>query len=229
VIAVSESERDEASRLAPGAAARIMLIHNGVREAKLPDDADRDRVRAELGLEQSSVAVLFLGELIHRKQPLQFADAVTRARAANPAIVGIVAGDGPLRGALERIRGDGVRLLGARNDAHDLVAACDVFALPSRWEGLSYAALEAMALGRAMLVSDGPGNPDAVGDAGIVFPVGDSRAMAEALTRLAADAELRASLGRAAADRACERYSLSEMTRATARVYERALSCGAGE
>ncbi|HEX6585240.1 MAG TPA: glycosyltransferase family 4 protein [Solirubrobacterales bacterium] len=226
VIAVSESERDEASRLAPGAAARIILIHNGVPEAKLPEDADRDGVRAELGLEQGSVAVLFLGELIHRKQPLQFADAVTRARAANPAIVGLVAGDGPLRGALERYGGEGIRLLGARDDADVLVGACDVFALPSRWEGLSYAVLEAMALGRAMLVSDGPGNPDAVADAGIVFPVGDSRAMADGLTRLAADPGLRDSLGQAAAARARERFSLTEMLRATAGLYEAALGKG---
>ena len=45
--------------------------------------------------------------------------------------------------------------------------------LPSLWEGMAYAVLEAMALGRALLVSDGPGNPDAVGDAGLVFPAGD--------------------------------------------------------
>lgn len=223
VIAVSGSEFDEARRLAPGAAARIVLIHNGVPETEPPSDADRASLRAELGLEESSVAVLFLGELSERKQPLQFADAVTRSRVANPAIVGLIAGDGPLRGALERVGGEGIRLLGARDDAHDLIAACDVFALPSRWEGLSYAVLEAMALGRAMLVSDGLGNAEAVGDAGIVFPVGDSLAMAEGLARLAADAELRVSIGRAAAARAREHFSLTEMTTATAGVYEAAL------
>lgn len=223
VIAVSESERDEARRLAPRHAGRIVLIHNGVPEVEPPGDAERTRIRAGLGLEDSSVCVLFLGELSERKQPLQFADAVTLARASNPALVGLVGGDGPLRAPLERVAGDGVRLLGNRDDPHELLAACDIFALPSRWEGLSYALLEAMALGRAMVVSDGPGNLEAVGDAGIVFPVADVRAMAEALTRLAADTELRDSLGRAAAARARQRYPLAEMTRATAAVYDAAL------
>ena len=93
---------------------------------------------------------------------------------------------------------------------------------PSLWEGMAYAVLEPMALGRALLVSDGPGNPDAVGDAGLVFPAGDVPGMAAALGRLAAD-HLRASLGEAARRRARERFSVAGMARATKAVYERAL------
>ena len=70
--------------------------------------------------------------------------------------------------------------------------------LPSRREGLSFAVLEAMGHGLAMVVADGAGNPEAVGDAGLVLPAGDERAFADALARLAADAALRASLGAAA-------------------------------
>ncbi len=108
-----------------------------------------------------------------------------------------------------------------------LLGAADLFVLPSLWEGLPYSTLEAMALGKAALVSDGPGNPDALGEAGLVFPVGDVAAMADGLGRLAGDEHLRASLGKAAASRARERFSLSAMTEATARVYERALAARA--
>jgi glycosyltransferase involved in cell wall biosynthesis len=194
VIAVSEAELDFARRLAPGAAEKIVLVHNGVPERREPAEAERRATRARLGLGGDSVVVMFAGELTDRKQPLQFAAAVNAARGEHPEIVGLVLGEGPLRPWLEPMRSEGLRLLGHRSDFTELIGAADVVVLPSVWEGLAYAALEPMALGRAMVVSDGPGNPDAVGDAGVVFPTGEVPRMAEAIGRLAAAPELRASL-----------------------------------
>src|SRR5262249_28308753 len=108
-------------------------------------------------------------------------------------------------------------------DSWELIGTADVVVLPSLWEGLAYVVLEGMAQARALLVSDGPGNPDAVGDAGLVFPAGDVEAMAASLVRLAGDPGLRRSLGEAAARRARQRFSLEGMTSATGRIYERAL------
>ncbi len=224
VIAVSESELGFARRIAPAAAGRITLIHNGVPDAPPVPEADRRAVRETLAVEPDSYVALFVGELSERKQPVQFAEAVARARVEQPRIVGVLVGEGPLRGRLEPMAGDGLKLLGERRDVTDLLAAADAFVLPSRWEGLSYAVLEAMSLGLATVVSDGPGNPDAVGDAGLVFPVGDVDALASSLARLAREPELGRSLGQAAAARARERFSLSGMIAATAEVYERALS-----
>jgi glycosyltransferase involved in cell wall biosynthesis len=223
VIAVSEAERDLARELSPAAADRVQLIHNGVPERELPSEAERRATRERLGVPPDSVIALFAAELTERKQPRQFAEAIRAARAEDPEIVGLVLGEGPLRGRLERMADEGLRLLGHRRDFVELVGAADVVVLPSLWEGLAYAALEAMALGRAIVVSDGPGNPDAVGDAGLVFPAGDVPAMAAALERLAGDPGLRESLGRAAAERARERFSIPGMVEATAAVYERAL------
>jgi glycosyltransferase involved in cell wall biosynthesis len=222
VIAVSESESDYARAIAPHAV-RIELIRNGISVPDPVSDADRRRVRERLGLTPGSIAALFVGELSHRKQPLQFAEAVRTAREQSPEIVGLLAGDGPLLGLLEPMQGDGLRLLGRRSDVNELMVAADVFVLPSLREGLSYAVLEAMALGKATLVSDGPGNPDAVGDTGLIFAAGDVSAMAASLLRLAADPELCASLGERAIARVRERFTLSDMREATARVYEQAL------
>ncbi len=222
-VAVSESELAYARELAPGAAERIELIRNGVPDPDPVDESDRRAIREQLRLEPTSVAALFVGELSERKQPLQFAQAIERAGAANSEIVGLLAGAGPLQPQLERMRGERLRLLGDRRDVKQLLAASDLFVLPSLWEGLSYAVLEAMALGKATLVSDGPGNPDAVGDTGLIFPAGDVSSMAASLSRLAGDAALRRSLGEEAMRRARERFSLTQMREATARVYERAL------
>ena len=67
--------------------------------------------------------------------------------------------------------------------------------LPSEREGLPLSVLEAMAHGRPVVVSDGPGNPDAAGDAGLVVPVGDVDGLAAAMSRLAGDRAERARLG----------------------------------
>ena len=223
VIAVSESELALARSLAPRAAERIAMVHNGVPEREQPSEGDRRATRERLGVGPDAVIALFAAELTERKQPLQFAAAVQAARATRPEIVGLVLGEGPLRTRLEAMRSDGLRVLGHRSDFTDLVAASDVVCLPSLWEGLAYAVLEAMALGRATVVSDGPGNPDAVGDAGLVFPAGDVPALSAALSRLAADPGLRASLGEAAERRARERFTIEGMVSGTAEVYESAL------
>jgi glycosyltransferase involved in cell wall biosynthesis len=223
VIAVSEAELELARSIAPRAESRIALVHNGVPERSPPTEDQRAATRDGLGISRDAVVVLFAGELTERKQPIEFAAAVAAARGANPGITGLVLGEGPLRGRLESASPDGVRLLGHRSDFLDLVGAADVVVLPSLWEGLAYAVLEPMALGRAMVVSDGAGNPDAVGETGLVFPAGDVPAMAEAISRLAADPELRASLGRAAMARARERFSIPGMVSGTAGVYEAAL------
>ncbi len=224
VIAVSESELAFARSIAPAAAEKITLVHNGVPEAAPPTEGERRATREALGVEPDAYVALFVGELSERKQPVQFAEGIARARLEQPRIVGLVVGDGPLRGRLDPLAGDGLILLGERRDVTDLLAAADSFVLPSLWEGLSYAVLEAMSLGRAVVVSDGPGNPDAAGEAGLVFPAGDVQALASSIARLAREPELDRSLGEAAAARARERFSLSGMIEATAEVYERALS-----
>jgi glycosyltransferase involved in cell wall biosynthesis len=222
-IAVSPSELEDARELAPGAADRLVLVDNGVPQAPPPSASDRAATRGQLGLGPDSVAVLFAGELSERKQPLEFAMAVQTARESNPEIAGLIAGDGELRRPLESLGADGVSVLGERDDVERLLDASDAFALPSLWEGLSYALLEAMAHGKPALVSDGRGNPDAVGDAGLVFPAGDVGEMTAGLLRLAESPELRAELGERARVRAAERFGLERMVAATADVYERAL------
>jgi len=181
-----------------GPVGRMEVVHNAV---PAPPPVDRDAVRAELGLDPADVAVLYLGQLEPRKDPLL---AVEAARGLEHVVM-LVAGDGPQRAELASA---GARMLGFRRDPERLLAAADVLVMPSRHEGLSFAVLEAMAAGVACVVSDGPGNPEAVGEAGIIFSAGDLQALRAALARLAADPAERGRLSALARERAATEFSV---------------------
>ena len=224
VICTSYAERDELAALLPAAAAqRLVVVHNGIELPPRVDPGERGAARAELGLGEDEVAALFLGELHERKAPLDAVAAAQAARARGAPLVLLLAGDGPQAVAVRERAGVAVRPLGFRADVHRLLAAADLLVMPSSREGLSFAVLEAMGRGVAMVVSDGPGNPEAVGDAGVVVPVGDRAALAAALTRLAGDGEERARLGAAARERVATRFTLEALRAGVEAAYRAAL------
>jgi glycosyltransferase involved in cell wall biosynthesis len=116
-----------------------------------------------------------------------------------------------------------VRVLGYRNDAARLLEAADVFVLPSAREGQSFALLEAMSHGLPLVVADGSGNAETIGEAGLVYPFGDSQALAAALARLASDPAERARLGEAARARARAEFSLERFRERVGQEYRSAL------
>jgi glycosyltransferase involved in cell wall biosynthesis len=225
VLCTSQAEHDElAVLLGPELAARMTVVRNGVAPPSPVAPAERAATRAELGLRAGDVAVLFLGELSERKAPLVAVAAARRAAADGAPLILLVAGDGPQAGAVRAQASAAVRPLGFRDDPARLLAATDVFVLPSEREGLSFAVLEAMACGLAIVVADGPGNPEAVGDAGVVVPAGDVGALAAALRALTLDAARRAGLGDAARERARTEFGLERMLAGVAEGYAAALA-----
>jgi glycosyltransferase involved in cell wall biosynthesis len=221
-VCCSEAERDELRAILPARLhRRLTVVHNGI---PLPgrDPELRRAARAELGLAEGDVAGLFLGELEPRKDPLTAVRAAQRAADAGAPFVLLVAGSGPLEAEVRGAAGPAVRVLGFRDDPHVLLAAADVFTMPSLREGLSFAVLEAMGRALPMVVSDGAGNPEAVGDAGIVLPAGDVGAFAGAFEALAGDGERRADLGRHARDRVRRRFTDTQLREGVRAAYARA-------
>jgi glycosyltransferase involved in cell wall biosynthesis len=104
--------------------------------------------------------------------------------------------------------GKRLHLLGYRDDVPALMAAADLFVLPSRFEGLPMSVIEAMLTGLPVVACDvrGPAEQVVDGATGLLVPVGDATALAAALRQLAADAELRTRMGAAGRVRALERY-----------------------
>jgi glycosyltransferase involved in cell wall biosynthesis len=115
-----------------------------------------------------------------------------------------------------------VHRLGFRQDAPSITAACDVFVLPSvKREGLSRSLIEAMAYGVAPVVTDCGGSPELVeqGVSGIVVPVRDAAALANAIEQLARDSKLRDRYGHAARKRIDSDFKIENTIEQTINVY----------
>ena len=218
-VVCSQTEADDLAPLAGGHGDKLLVVDNGVRLPPWPAPEERARARAELGLGDDDVVALYLGQLEERKDPL----TPVRATEKVEGLTLLVAGDGPLRAELERHASGSIRVLGHR-DPKPLLRAADLFVMPSWREGQSLAVLEAMANGLAMVVSDGAGNPEAVGEAGVIVPVGDVGAWTRRLTQLVSDAAERSRLQQAARRRAEERFSAERFRRDFEAIYDEVLA-----
>jgi glycosyltransferase involved in cell wall biosynthesis len=224
VICTSVAERDELAPLLPATEReKLRVIRNGVDLPAAIDEQQRISVRAELGVDPETVLGLFIGQLEPRKAPLLAARAAVRVHAAGISFELALAGDGPQALQLGALAGDAVRVLGYRSDVDRLLAAADVFVQPSEREGISFALLEAMGHGLAVVAADGPGNPEVVDDAGLLFRAADEDALVAALTRICSESDLRASLGALARTRVRERFSAGRFLAASEEVYRQVL------
>ncbi len=211
---------------------KVELVWSTVDPARLVARRTRAEVRGELRLSESTPLILAVGALHARKGFDLLLTAYARLRAETGAQLRI-AGEGPERDALERLAREhqldpDALLLGARDDVPDLLAAADVFAMPSRREGLGIAALEAMGHGCALVASGVGGLGEAVVDGvtGLLVPPDDAGALADALERLLADADLRARLGSAGPARIDAHFRPERMVAAYEELYARVLRTG---
>jgi glycosyltransferase involved in cell wall biosynthesis len=183
-------------------AEKVEVVYNAVDVERAAAPAPPG-LREQLGGEARPL-VLTPARLDAQKGHATLLEAVAEV----PEALFLLAGEGPEREALEAQAerlgvGDRVRFLGRREDIPQLLAACDVFALPSLYEGSSLAVLEAMAAGTPVVSSAIGGTEELIDDgrSGLLVPPGDARALAAALRRVLADAELRQNLAARARER----------------------------
>jgi glycosyltransferase involved in cell wall biosynthesis len=210
--------------------ARIALIPDGVAPEALRPRRPAGELRAELGASPADVVLLVLSSLVRRKgvDVLLEALALLAARGLRPTLW--IAGSGAERGALERLAAQhglrSVRFLGQRQDARELLAACDVLVVPSRREGLGVAALEALAAGRAVIASAVGGLLEAVvqRECGLLVPPEDPVRLAAAIEELCTQPELRERLAAGGPRRVAEGYLASQMVAAYDELYRGVLA-----
>lgn len=203
------------------------LVHNGIRFREGQGGA----IRTELGVRGEETLVVAVGSLYPVKGHIVLLRALAALDpAAAPwrlAIAGSGGEEGALRAfAIQHDMADRVHLLGHRSDVADILAAADVYAMPSLSEGLPLGLLEAMFAGKAIVASNVGGIPEAVTNGGnaLLVPPGDAAALAAALRTLLADARLRARLGAAARDRVTRTFDVGRMADAYERLYVEAQS-----
>jgi glycosyltransferase involved in cell wall biosynthesis len=220
-VAVSEAWRRELAGALGVAVSRLQMIHNGVPSRS----GDREATRNSLGIAPEELLILAVGNL----EPWKGHRYLLEAVAGLPAHCRLVIAGGrggseapaltELATALEL--GARFTVLLNRNDVPGLLAAADVFAMPSLFEGLPLALLEAMFAGRAIVASAVGGIPEAVthGEQGLLVPPADAPGLREALAVLADNESMRHQLGLAAQARAATEFTIGAMADGYERLY----------
>jgi len=160
-------------------------------------------------------------------------EAARRIAEHEPEARFLIVGDGPLRAEIEEQAGrlglaQRIVFAGLLDDVGPLLAAIDVYLMTSEFEGLPLALLEAMAAGRAVVVTAVGGIPEAVtdGETGVVRRFGDVEGLAGAVADLLADPERRAALGAAARRRVAESFGIERMAAELEAIYRQAVGGG---
>ena len=189
-IVVAEGAREETQRSFRLPPERIAVLPNAVDLARLdlPVEFDRDEVRRELGGRPSSRLICVIARLTPDKGHDLLLQAAAALASRHPGIRYLFVGTGVEEGRLRRLAGDlglaeVVAFLGVRDDVPRIVAASDLFVLPSLNEGLSLAMLEAMAIGTPVVATRVGGAADVIepGRTGWIVPPGQPTSLADAI------------------------------------------------
>jgi len=226
VVSVSEFHRRWALELGICGGDKIMAIPNGIA---LPEPQSRipaSELRRGWGANKDDLVILSTGRLAPEKGLEDLLEAASLLRRMGQSFRVVLAGDGPLRAQLERLAkdlgvSDHVTFLGYREDIPDLLAACDLVALPSLREGLSIALLEAMAAGKPVVATSIGSNVTVASQAemALLVPPCDPQALAEAILRCGQDPALRTRLGNNARHVFESRYTEQRMLNAYRKAY----------
>ena len=215
IVTLTDMEAADHVRLRIAPRERFVTIPSGIDVARYAQPSrSRREVRAEIGIQPDVFLVGAVGRLVPIKGHRHLIEAMARLERA--ALV--VAGDGSLREELSELVGrlnlsGRVKLLGEREDIPGILGALDLFALPSLNEGQSRALAEAMAAGLPAVASRVGGVPEVLveGLTGLLVGPADPGGLAEAIEKLMADADRRATMGQAARRRAADVFSIRRM------------------
>jgi glycosyltransferase involved in cell wall biosynthesis len=214
--------------IAPGRVQTMGVSVDGPGRARASRQAGspraRSRARARLGLPADALVVGAVGRLAYQKAPEDFVAAL--AKLNRPDVIGTWIGGGELAGRVQRharaLPESRFQLAGERADVLDILPAFDVFALPSRYEGLPTAIVEAMICGVPVVATAVNAVPDLVvpGETGLLVPPGRPALMAAAIGQLLDSPALAGRLAAAARVRVDGRYGESDLRHGLMAAYE---------
>jgi glycosyltransferase involved in cell wall biosynthesis len=228
-IAVSASNRQSGVDRIPGFQA--VVVNNGIDQRKFSPARSFSDVRGELKIPADVLLLLFLARFTAHKQPLTLIRAFQEAVGRMPGLQMLMVGEGDEKEEGMRLANelglDGkIHFSPFRQDVPDVLAAADIYVLPSLWEGLPIGLLEAMAMRKAVIGTNVDGTREVLcdGENGLVVEPGDVSALAAAILRLAGDKVLRESMGVRAEETVRDRFNAAVMTKEIENIYNKTWS-----
>ena len=205
---------------------QVVSIPTGIDFETFVARRTRAEIRRDLGIDDAAFVILMVGIIRSVKRHEVALRAFARFRASAPQAVLLLAGDGPMRGDMERLAQDlglagAVRFLGYREDVPDLFAAADCALLTSRSEGVPQAVTQGLGCGLPTIATRVGGVPELIedGKTGLLVAPEDTEAIAAGLSRFAADPDFAHRLGAAGRAHVHRHFSRAAMLEATERLY----------
>lgn len=228
LICVSPSEAQQARKLKVVKASRISVIENGIDMEPYLNIPSRADARTKLGLPQNETIALIVALLNSAKGQVEAVEAMSQIpRERRPLLMcaGAVSdpeyGEAVAQAIVKYQLQDRVRLAGHQSNIPVWLAAANYVLCPSRWEGMPYAVLEAMAAGRAVLATATNGAKDAIlpNVTGRIVKIGDAAELAGAIEQFTENPELCDRLGAAGREHVANRYTSAQMIQHTSDLY----------
>lgn len=195
---------------------RVLSIPNGIDTEKFKyNEACRLRVRKSLGITDKQM-ILAIGRMNPAKDYPNLFQAIALLKQYRSDFILFIAGDGPLKSDLIQLAEDlsitrFIVMLGIRYDVPDLMSACDIFVLPSAWEGFGLVVAEAMASERVVVATDCGGVSEIVSNYGFLVKPSDSKLLSEKLNEVLDIGETEKSMiGTSAREHIIENFSLNK-------------------
>ncbi len=214
---------------------RISVVGRGRSQERLgePSPERRQRVRASLGLDNDQSVLLTVGRQEYQKGQRFLIEAMPLILAEHPNTRLLIAGregsvSRELEAAIQRLElSSAITLLGHREDVGDLLAASDIFAFPSLFEGFGGAMLEAMAMGIPVVASDLPPLREVAGEGGaFLVPASSAFQLSEGMRTLLNDPMLADRLGQRGQQRFREQYTIEAIADRMAELYRSVIRTG---
>jgi glycosyltransferase involved in cell wall biosynthesis len=200
---------------------RSRVINNGIDQSRFDPTKKFSDIREEINIPSDKLLILFLARFTSHKQPLILIKAFAKACDSGLDAHLLMVGDGDEISQAKKLiielgLSNKITLQPFRQDVPDLLAAADIFVLPSLWEGLPIGLLEAMAMGKAVAGSNVDGTKEVIQNNvnGILIETDNLlENLVNTLNVLANDADLRSRLGIKAKEAINEKYNAVNMTR----------------
>jgi glycosyltransferase involved in cell wall biosynthesis len=228
IIAVSDEVRSSIIRRIGPVQKKISTIYNGVDVSEYEHISGSEIVKKSLGLNQDELVISTVATLTTQKGHKYLIDAASTIVSRYPNVIFCFIGDGPLKKQLQtRVRSlnlsEKIRFLGNQTEIPEILGASDFFVLPSLWEGLSIALLEAMAAAKPIVATSVSGTQLVMipNKTGIVVKPGDSSQLATAIIKLISNPIMAKNMGITARKRAIEAFSAQKQAKDHMVLYRR--------